>query len=64
MNTSHLNSLNTKKRNNTYNVGNLGPDLGQEQKFGGVKPVNGILSQASPPDNLISNYGIILTLCE
>jgi hypothetical protein len=47
MNTSHLNSLNTKKRNNTYNVGNIGPDLGQEQKFGGVKPVNVILAQPS-----------------
>jgi len=26
----------------TYDVGNSGPDLGQAQKCGRVKPVNGI----------------------
>jgi hypothetical protein len=36
-----LNSLNTKKTT-IYDVGNLGPDLGQVQKCGRVKPDNGI----------------------
>jgi hypothetical protein len=36
-----LNSLNTKKTT-TYDVGNTGPGLGQANKGGGVKPVNGI----------------------
>jgi len=39
--TSHLNSLNTKKTM-TYDVVNPGPNLGQAQKFGGVKLVYGI----------------------
>ena len=26
----------------TYDIGNAGPGLGQAQKYGGVKPVNGI----------------------
>ena len=40
--TSHLNSLNIKKKTMTYDVGNPGPGLGQAQKCGRVKPVNGI----------------------
>jgi hypothetical protein len=27
----------------TYDIGNLGPGLAQAQKYGRVKPVNGIL---------------------
>jgi hypothetical protein len=30
------------KNTTTYDVGNLGPGLGQAHKCGGVKPVNGI----------------------
>jgi len=30
------------KKDRTYNVENTGPGLGQTQKCGGVKPVNGI----------------------
>jgi hypothetical protein len=37
---------NTKK-NTTYDVGNPGPGLGQAQKCGWVKPVNGIPSLSS-----------------
>jgi hypothetical protein len=40
--TSHLHSLNTKKKTMTYDVGNPGPGLGQTQKCGRVRPVNGI----------------------
>jgi len=36
-----LTSLNTKKIT-TYDVGNIGPGLGQSQKCGGAKLVNGI----------------------
>ena len=36
----HLNSLNTKKTT-IYDVGNPSPGLGQAQKCGGFKPVNG-----------------------
>jgi hypothetical protein len=32
----------TKKKTSTYDVGNLGPGLGQAHKCGGVKPGNGI----------------------
>ena len=47
--TSHLNSLNTKKKRGitTYDIGNPDPGLGHTQKCGGVKP--------SPLDNWISN---------
>ena len=41
INNKHLNSLNTKKTM-TYDVGNPNPDLGQAQRCGRVKPVNGI----------------------
>ena len=41
--TSHINSLNTKTT--PYDIGNPGPDLGQAQKCGGVKPVYGISTQ-------------------
>jgi hypothetical protein len=37
-NTSHLNSLNTKKKTTTDDVGNTSPSLGQAQKCGRVKP--------------------------
>jgi hypothetical protein len=30
------------KKTMTYDVGNPGPNLEQEQTFGGIKPVNGI----------------------
>ena len=40
--TSHLHSLNTKKKTMTYDVGNAGPGLEQAQKCGRVRPVNGI----------------------
>ena len=36
--TSHLNSLNTKNKTMTYSDVNPGPRLGQEQKYGRVKP--------------------------
>jgi hypothetical protein len=39
----YLKSLNTQK-NTTYGVGNPGPGLGQTQKCGRVKSVNGILN--------------------
>jgi hypothetical protein len=39
--TSHLNSLNTKKTM-AYDVVNPGPGLGQAQKGGEVKSINGI----------------------
>ena len=39
--TSHLYSLNTKKTR-LYGMGNLGPGLGQAQKCGMIKLVNGI----------------------
>ena len=35
-----------KTRPQTYNIGNQGPGLGQAQKCGGAKPVNG--NQPSP----------------
>lgn len=35
--TSHLKSLNTNTRDNDNGVGNLGPNSGQAQKYGGVK---------------------------
>jgi hypothetical protein len=40
------------KKTTTYDVGNPGPCLGQTQKCGGVKPVNGL---PTPADNWISN---------
>jgi hypothetical protein len=36
--TSHIKPLNIKITTN-YDVGNPGPDLGQAQKYGGVKPI-------------------------
>jgi hypothetical protein len=48
---SHLKSLNTKK-NETFADGNPCPGLGQEQKYVGVKSINGI-----PP----SLYYLIIT---
>ena len=51
---SKLNSLNTKKTT-TYDFQNPGPGLGQAQKHGRVKPVNGmyacILNKISPSLN-------------
>ena len=38
----------------TYGVGNKGPGLGQEQKWGRVKPVNGIPTLHS--DNIGISY--------
>jgi hypothetical protein len=32
----------TQRKTTTYTVGNPDPGLGQAQKYGGVKPVNGI----------------------
>jgi len=46
-NTSHIYSLNAKKGTTTYEVGNLGPGLGQPQEYGGVKQVNGIITLPS-----------------
>ena len=43
--TSHLNW--TQYKTKTYDVGNLGPSLGQTQQCGGVKPVNG--DPTNPP---------------
>jgi len=40
---SKLNSLNTKMTP-VYDVENQDPGLGQAQKCGGVKPINGTLS--------------------
>jgi len=37
--TSYFNTLNTKQTT-AYDVGNLGPGLGQEHECGGVKLVN------------------------
>ena len=48
---SHLNSLNTKKTM-TYDIGNLGPGLGQTQRCGGLNWLMG--SQSSPLDYWIS----------
>jgi hypothetical protein len=40
---NHLSSLLTEhKKNMTYDVGNPDSGIGQAQKCGGVKPVNGI----------------------
>ena len=46
--TSHLNWTKHKEKTTTYDVGNPDPALGQVQKCGGGKPVNGI--QPSPLD--------------
>ena len=40
--TSHLKSLKTIKKIMTYGILKPSPSLGQAQKCGGVKPVNGI----------------------
>jgi hypothetical protein len=40
--TSHLNSLNTKKKTIAYDIGNPGPGLIQGQKCGRIKQVNRI----------------------
>jgi hypothetical protein len=39
--TSHLNSTEQKKTM-TFDIKNSGPGLGQAQKGGGVKPINGM----------------------
>jgi len=41
-NTSDLNSMNTKIKTMTYDIGNPGHGLVQAQKCGRIKPVNGI----------------------
>jgi hypothetical protein len=38
----HLKALNTKKKTMTYGIGNPGLGLGQAQKYGRIKLVNGI----------------------
>jgi hypothetical protein len=38
-----------------YDAGNTGPGLGQANKYGRVKPVNGISTIHPPLDNWISN---------
>jgi len=44
--TSHLNSLNIKKRGTTtYDIGNPSPGSEQALKCGGVEPVNGITAK-------------------
>lgn len=39
---TNLNSLNTKRGDKRYYIGNIGPGLGQAQQYGGVQPVNEI----------------------
>ena len=53
--TSHLNFLN-RKETTTYDVGNLGPGLGQAHKCGGVKPANRIPNPSL--ENWISNVKV------
>jgi len=46
----------------TYDVGNPGPDLGQAQKCGGVKAINGIptnITQSGHGDSKSSMYDFI-----
>ena len=43
---NQLNSLNTRQ-STRYDIGNPGPGLGQSQKFGGLKTVNGIPTLSS-----------------
>jgi hypothetical protein len=52
--TSHLNTLNIANTT-TYGVENPDPGLGQAQKCGSVKPVNG---SPIPSDNWISDDNI------
>ena len=40
--TPHLHSIKTKKGTTTYDVRNPSHGLGRVQKYGGVKPVNGL----------------------
>jgi hypothetical protein len=44
---AEISSVRTQYKTKTYDVGNLGPSLGQTQQCGGVKPVNG--DPTNPP---------------
>ena len=41
--TSHLKQLNTTGPRTTYGAGNLDPDMGQAQTYGGIKLVNVVM---------------------
>jgi hypothetical protein len=46
--TSHLKSLNTKRRTTEYYVGNQGPGVGHVHNYSGLKSVVGIPTRPSP----------------
>ena len=46
-----------KKKPRTYDIENPDPGLGQAQKCGGFKPVNGV--QPSPSWSILTSYSLI-----